>query len=137
MRSVGSIALISLGAVACGGDGSNGGEPATSGVRPADGPRMALSNYHLPGDESGLIAEFRTDETRSFFPDLLAIVKAKAVIASIKARWSCEQMHQQMKEELGLDHFEGRSWHGLHHHALFSMIALAFLQHVRLHEKHP
>ena len=25
------------------------------------------------------------------------------------------EMHQQMKEELGLDHFEGRSWHGLHH----------------------
>ena len=37
-----------------------------------------------------------------------------------------------MKEELGLDHFEGRSWHGLHHHALMVMIALAFLQHLRL-----
>jgi hypothetical protein len=39
-----------------------------------------------------------------------------------------------MKEELGLDHFEGRSWHGLHHHALMVMIALAFLQHLRLAE---
>jgi SRSO17 transposase len=50
----------------------------------------------------------------------------------IKARWVCEQGHQQMKEELGLDHFEGRSWHGLHHHAVLVMIAFAFLQHLRL-----
>src|SRR5215211_5510388 len=39
-----------------------------------------------------------------------------------------------MKEELGLDHFEGRSWHGLHHHALMVMIALASLQYLRLAE---
>jgi SRSO17 transposase len=49
-----------------------------------------------------------------------------------KARWICEQAHQQMKEELGLDHFEGRSWQGLHRHALMTMIAYAFLQHRRL-----
>jgi hypothetical protein len=52
--------------------------------------------------------------------------------ATIKARWICEQAHQQMKEELGLDHFEGRSWQGLHRHALMTMIAYAFLQHRRL-----
>lgn len=37
-----------------------------------------------------------------------------------------------MKEELGLDHFEDRSWRGLHRHALMTMIAYAFLQHRRL-----
>jgi SRSO17 transposase len=37
-----------------------------------------------------------------------------------------------LKEELGLDHFEGRSWQGLHRHALMTMIAYAFLQHRRL-----
>lgn len=37
-----------------------------------------------------------------------------------------------MKEELGLDHFEGHSWQGLHRHALMAMIAYAFLQHRRL-----
>ena len=44
----------------------------------------------------------------------------------------CEQAHQQLKEELGLDHFEGRSWQGLHRHALMTMIAYAFLQYRRL-----
>ena len=55
-----------------------------------------------------------------------------ALAATIKARWICEQAHQQLKEELGLDHFEGRSWQGLHRHALMTMIAYAFLQHRRL-----
>ena len=44
----------------------------------------------------------------------------------------CEQAHQQLKEELGLDHFEGRSWRGLHRHALMTLIAYLFLQHLRL-----
>ena len=50
----------------------------------------------------------------------------------IKARWICEQAHQELKEELGLDHFEGRSWIELHRHALIVMIAYAFLQSRRL-----
>ena len=44
----------------------------------------------------------------------------------------CEQLHQQLKDELGLDHFEGRCWRGLHHHALLCLLAFAFLQHLRL-----
>jgi len=40
-----------------------------------------------------------------------------------------------MKEELGLDHVECRSWHALHHHALLTMMAFAFLQHLRNAEK--
>jgi len=57
----------------------------------------------------------------------------ETLAATIKARWVC-QAHQQLKEELGLDHFEGRSWQwrGLHRHALMAMIAYAFLQHLRL-----
>lgn len=51
---------------------------------------------------------------------------------TVKARWVCEQAHQQLKEELGLDHFEGRSWTGLHRHTLMSMIAYAFLRDSRL-----
>ncbi|MDQ0507488.1 SRSO17 transposase [Xanthobacter agilis] len=48
----------------------------------------------------------------------------KKLAAAIKARCVCEQAHPQMKGELGLDHhFEGRSWRGLHRHALLTMIA--------------
>src|SRR5262249_16401151 len=64
--------------------------------------------------------------------NLPAKTDLRTLAATIKARWICEQAHQQMKEELGLDHFEGRSWQGLHRHALMTMIAYAFLQHRRL-----
>ena len=59
-------------------------------------------------------------------------MKRAGLAATSKARWICEQAHQQLKEELGLDHFEGRSWQDLHRHALMTMIAYAFLQHRRL-----
>lgn len=118
-----------------GSKGPLSGRFAMMRVRPADGPRMP-NNHHLPGDEVWLIAEFRSDETKYYFSNLPASASFKKVVSSIKARWSCEQMHQQMKEELGLDHFEGRSWHGLHHHAVLAMIAYAFLQHLRLRAKH-
>lgn len=42
-------------------------------------------------------------------------------------RWKIEQGYQQMKEELGLDHFEGRSWRGFHHHATLVMLAFGCL----------
>ena len=71
-------------------------------------------------------------EKKYYLANLPAAVDLRTLAAIIKARWVCEQAHQQMKEELGLDHFEGRSWQGLHRHALMTMIAYAFLQHRRL-----
>jgi SRSO17 transposase len=44
-----------------------------------------------------------------------------------KSRWPVEQGYQQLKEELGLDHFEGRSWRGFHHHACLVLLAYGFL----------
>ena len=44
-----------------------------------------------------------------------------------KTRWPVVQGYQQMKEELGLDHFEGRSWRGFHHHVCLVMLAYGFL----------
>jgi SRSO17 transposase len=49
-----------------------------------------------------------------------------------RGRWPVEQGYQQMKEELGLDHFEGRSWRGFHHHGCLVMLAFGFLALERL-----
>ena len=105
-------------------------------VRIADGPPQRIwdkGQQHLPGDEAWLIGEHRTSgEKKYYLANLPARMDLHALAAMIKARWVCEQAHQQLKEELGLDHFEGRSWPGLHRHALMTMIAYAFLQHRRL-----
>jgi SRSO17 transposase len=105
-------------------------------VRTADGPPQRIwdkGQQHLPRDEAWLIGEQRASgEKKYYLANLPAGADLRSLAATIKARWICEQAHQQLKEELGLDHFEGRSWHGLHRHALMTMIAYAFLQHRRL-----
>jgi SRSO17 transposase len=101
-------------------------------VRVADGP-VAAGGRHLPGDEAWLVGEHRASGERKYYlSNLPADAPLETLAALIKARWVCEQLHQQLKDELGLDHFEGRSWRGLHHHALLCLLALAFLQHLRL-----
>jgi SRSO17 transposase len=101
-------------------------------VRVADGP-VAARGQHLPGGEAWLIGEHRTTGERKYYlANHPADTPLEALAALIKARWVCEQMHQQMKGELGLGHFEGRSWRGLHHHLLLCQLAFAFLQHLRL-----
>ncbi|MGB9388138.1 MAG: transposase, partial [Pseudolabrys sp.] len=105
-------------------------------VRTADGPPQRIRDkgqQHLPGDEAWLIGEHRSSgEKKYYLANLPAATSLRTLAATIKARWICEQAHQQLKEELGLDHFEGRSWQGLHRHALMTMLAFAFLQHRRL-----
>ncbi len=88
----------------------------------------------MPGEqEVWLVGERRTSgEQKYYLSNLPADTTLKTLAAAIKARWICEQAHQQLKEELGLDHFEGRSWTGLHRHCLMAMIAFAFLQSRRL-----
>ena len=83
----------------------------------------------MPREEVWLIGERRTNGERKFYLfNLPAGTSLRALAATITARWICEPAHQQLKEELGLDHFEGRSWTGLHRHALMTMIADALLQ---------
>lgn len=105
-------------------------------VRIADGPPQRIKDkgqQHLPGEEAWLIGEHRSSgEKKYYLANLPARTNLRQLAAAVKARWICEQAHQQLKEELGLDHFEGRSWHGLHRHALMTMIAYAFLQHRRI-----
>jgi len=87
----------------------------------------------MPGDEVWLVGERRsTGEQKYYVSNLPPDTTLKRLAAAIKARWICEQAHQQLKEELGLDHFEGRSWTGLHRHALMTMIAYAYLQSRRI-----
>lgn len=106
-------------------------------VRIADGHRHRMGDGRvqaMPSDEEvWLVGERRaTGEQKYYASNLPADTKLKTLASAVKARWVCEQAHQQLKEELGLDHFEGRSWTGLHRHALMTMIAYAFIQSRRL-----
>jgi SRSO17 transposase len=105
-------------------------------VRVADGPAVRLqgrTGQHLPGDEVWLVGEHRSSGERKYYlSNLPPDTSLKRLASLIKARWVCEQAHQQLKEELGLDHFEGRSWRGLHRHTLMTLMAYLFLQHLRL-----
>jgi SRSO17 transposase len=105
---------------------------AAKRVRVADGPRSPRHG-HLPGEDVWLIGEWRRSGERKYYlSNLPPRTALRRLAATIKARWVCEQAHQQLKQELGLDHFEGRSWTGLHRHALMTCIACAYLQHLRL-----
>lgn len=87
----------------------------------------------MPGNEVWLIGEHRsTGERKYYLSNLPADTSLRLLAAAIKERWVCEQAHQQLKEELDLNHFEGRLWTGLHRYALMSMMAYAFLQSRRL-----
>lgn len=74
-----------------------------------------------------LVVEKRTNETKyavSNLPEATPLIK---LVRLLKSRWPVEQGYQQMKEELGLDHFEGRRWIGFHHHATLVCLAYGFL----------
>ena len=52
-----------------------------------------------------------------------------------RSRWQIEQYFQRSKDDLGLDHFEGRSWRGFHHHLVLAAIAYLFILTVYLRTK--
>jgi SRSO17 transposase len=75
-----------------------------------------------------LLIEEQADGTIKYaFSNLPPGTSMKKAVRLWKSRWPVEQGYQQMKEELGLDHFEGRSWRGFHHHACMVMLAYGFL----------
>jgi SRSO17 transposase len=80
-----------------------------------------------------LLLEQDAGELKSYFcwgfnnPSLEFLVRIS------RARWFIEQGYREMKEELGLDHFEGRSWKGWNHHAVLTQIAYAYLAWNRFH----
>ena len=83
-------------------------------VRIAEGHKHRMLDDRMqcmPGGEVWLVGERRsTGEQKYDVSNLPADATLKTLAAAIKARWICQQAHQQLKEELGLDHFEGRSW---------------------------
>ncbi|MET4391557.1 hypothetical protein ABIB73_007348 [Bradyrhizobium sp. F1.4.3] len=102
----------------------------------ADGPPQRIwdkRQQHLPGDEAWLISEQRASgEKKYYLAQSPCGDRSAHTNRQHQGKMDCEQAHQQLKEEPGLDHFEGRSWRGLHRHALMTMIAYACLQHRRL-----
>src|SRR5262249_60090366 len=76
----------------------------------------------------GLLIEEQADgKIKYAFSTLPADTSRLKAVRLWRSRWPVEQGYQQMKEELGLDHHEGRSWRGFHHHACLVMLAYGFL----------
>jgi SRSO17 transposase len=114
-------------------EGSKGrmaGRFAAWRVRPAH----KLSAGKEPLAACWLLAEWpEGTETpaKYFFSNLPPEASLKRLVATAKGRWWVEHSYRELKDELGLDHFEGRSWRGWHHHVVLVLMAYAFLQDVR------
>lgn len=97
---------------------------ATFRVRPArqkNGP---------PQPEQWLLIEETNQPKRPYkyyLSNLPADTSTKELVRLAKLRWRVERDYQELKGELGLDHFEGRTWAGFHHHVALCAAAHAFL----------
>lgn len=83
-----------------------------------------------PGDELWLICEWprrQKQPSKLYLSNLPARTSLKRLVYLAKLRWRIERDYQEMKGELGLDHFEGRGWRGFHHHVACVAAAHAFL----------
>jgi len=97
-------------------------------VRPAE-------NWHKgkaqpPAAEVWLLCEWPRGEqepTKFWLSTLPEDTPIKMLVRLAKLRWRVERDYQEMKQEVGLDHFEGRTWAGLHHHGALCALAHGFL----------
>lgn len=83
-----------------------------------------------PGDEQWLVCEWRHDDaepTKFWLSNLPARASLQTLVRFAKLRWRVERDYQELKQEIGLDHFEGRTWRGFHHHAALCAVAHGFL----------
>jgi SRSO17 transposase len=95
--------------------------------------RAAHRNQQRP--EEWLIIEWPRGEpepTRYWLSTLPETIGWQDLIDTLKARWRIERDYQELKQELGLGHYEGRNWRGLHHHASLCIAAYGFLMLERL-----
>jgi SRSO17 transposase len=95
-------------------------------VRPAH--RLSAGKEPLAG--CWLVVEWPeggAEPTKYFFSNLPANTSLRRLVRTAKGRWWIEHSYKEMKDELGLDHFEGRSWRGWQHHVTLVLLAYAFL----------
>jgi len=81
-------------------------------------------------DEQWLLIEWpkaSAEPTKYWLANLAAATPLKQLVRTAKLRWRIERDFQELKQELGLNHFEGRSWRGFHHHATLCIAAYGFL----------
>jgi SRSO17 transposase len=69
-----------------------------------------------------------TGRRRHYLVSLPATARLRALVRLAHQRWAIEQHYQDLKTELGLDHFEGRTYPGWQHHTVLSAVTYAFLQ---------
>jgi SRSO17 transposase len=80
--------------------------------------------------EEWLLIEWPKDEeqpTKYWLSTLPAEVSVTELVRTAKHRWIIERDYEELKQELGLGHFEGRGWRGFHHHATLCLAAYGFL----------
>ena len=77
-----------------------------------------------------LLIEWPEDEkapTRYWLSTLPQDTSFERLVDLTKLRWRCERDYQELKQEVGLGHFEGRGWRGFHHHATLCIASYGFL----------
>ena len=80
--------------------------------------------------EEWLIIEWPEGEkepTKSWLSTLPPDIAFDALVDAVKLRWRIERDYQELKQEVGLGHYEGRGWRGFHHHATLCIAAYGFL----------
>ena len=83
-----------------------------------------------PHPEEWLLLEWprrEAEPTKYWLSTLPADTKLGDLVRLAKQRWIIERDYQELKQELGLGHFEGRGWRGFHHHATLCIAAYGFL----------
>src|SRR3954468_20081681 len=94
--------------------------------------RPAHDDFRLsePRAEEWLLAEWpegESEPTKYWLSTLPGAATLEELVATAKLRWRVERDFEELKQELGLGHFEGRGWRGFHHHASLCIAAYAFL----------
>jgi SRSO17 transposase len=83
-----------------------------------------------PRPEEWLLIEWPTGETKPtkfWLSNVAAHATMTDLVHLAKARWRIERDYQELKDEIGIDHYEGRGWVGFHHHGALCIAAYAFL----------